>query len=43
MFSRKAFVHHYVTTGMEEAELYVARENLALLEADYKEACDVKI
>lgn len=38
MYSRRAYVHHYVSTGMEEGELYGARENLQLLEADYKEA-----
>ena len=42
MFSRKAMVHWYVKTGMEEGELYMARENLALLEADYREAEDSK-
>lgn len=38
MYARRAFVHHYVQTGMEEGELYAARENLQLLEADYREA-----
>lgn len=39
MCSRRAFVHWFVNTGMEEAEIYTARENLTVLEADYEEAC----
>jgi tubulin alpha len=32
MKRKRAFVHHYVGAGMEEAELDEARENLAALE-----------
>lgn len=37
MKRKRAFVHHYVGSGMEESELDEARENLAALEQDYKE------
>jgi tubulin alpha len=37
LFSRRAFMHWYISEGMEEAEFIEAREDLAVLERDYKE------
>ena len=37
LFSQKAFVHHYLDSGMEEGELLEAREDLASLQNDFED------
>ena len=38
MYGKKAFVHHYLSEGMEEHEFLEAREDIASLINDYHEA-----
>ena len=39
MYKHRAYVHWYVGEGMQEQEIEQAREDIAALEADYKELC----
>lgn len=40
MYAKRAFVHHYVGAGMEEAEFKNALQNIKALSNDYKEMED---
>ena len=39
LYAKKAYLHWYLSEGMEESEFTNAREDLAFLEEDYKEIC----
>ena len=43
MFCKRAFVHHFVSEGMEEGEFPEAREDLVQLIMDYNEVVQVTI
>ena len=39
MYKHRAYVHWYIGEGMQEQEIEEAREDIAALEADYREIC----
>ena len=36
MYSKRAYVHHYIGNGMEESEFSESREDIAALGKDYE-------
>lgn len=40
MYSKRAFVHWFVTEGMDEGEFGEARSDIATLERDYEEVAE---